>query len=139
MPVEKNIRYADTYLVEVVDKSLSDYQIKEGTRFIGSHAFQECSLSSIYIPNSVMNIGSQAFWESNNLTTIICSATTPPVCEDLAFDNFDLSQMELLVPASSINTNPSILTSPLVLRVMPLIARSMTSTSTILLILRHIL
>lgn len=62
LPVFDNIRYADTYLVEVVDTSLITYKIKEGTRFIGEFAFSRCSnLQSIIIPNSVTSIGRCAF------------------------------------------------------------------------------
>ena len=62
LPVFDNIRYADTYLVEVVDTSLITYKIKEGTRFIGEFAFSRCrNLQSIIIPNSVTSIGRSAF------------------------------------------------------------------------------
>ena len=63
-----NIRYADTYLVEAVDKTLSTYTIKEGTKWIGDGAFNGCtSLTSVTIPNSVTNIGSSAFYECSGL------------------------------------------------------------------------
>ena len=62
LPVENNLRYADTYLVEAVDKTLSTYSIKEGTKWIGDLAFNSCfSLTSIIIPNSVTSIGEAAF------------------------------------------------------------------------------
>ncbi len=71
LPIENNIRYADTYLVEAVDKTLSSYQIKEGTRFIGPSAFYIClSLTSITIPSSVMSIGNKAFSSCSSLTSI---------------------------------------------------------------------
>ena len=63
LPVRDNIRYADTYLVEAVDKSLSTYTIKEGTRFIGTYAFSGCeNLTLVNIPNSVTSIGTSAFY-----------------------------------------------------------------------------
>lgn len=43
LPAIDNIRYADTYLVEAVDKTQSTYNIKDGTRFIGDNAFSDCS------------------------------------------------------------------------------------------------
>ena len=62
LPVENNLRYADTYLVEAVDKTLPTYSIKEGTKWIGGRAFSDCSsLTSITIPNSVTSIGNYAF------------------------------------------------------------------------------
>ena len=71
LPVMDNIRYADTYLVQAVDKTLSSYTIKEGTRFIGNWAFYYCiGLTSITIPNSVTSIGQQAFLDCTGLTSI---------------------------------------------------------------------
>jgi hypothetical protein len=72
LPVIENIRYADTYAIEVVDKTLTTYNIKEGTRFIGDRAFSGCTeLTSIIIPNSVTVIGSYAFSGCTELTSII--------------------------------------------------------------------
>ena len=71
LPVENNIRYADTYLVEVVDRTLSTYTIKDGTKWIGTEAFDACTnLTSITIPNSVRSIESPAFSNCNNLTSV---------------------------------------------------------------------
>lgn len=56
------IRYADTFLVEVVDDSIP-LNIKDGTRFIGEKAFFGCRiLKNITIPKSVIMIGSRAFF-----------------------------------------------------------------------------
>ena len=71
LPVIDNIRYADTYLVEAVDKSQTSYAIKEGTRFIGECAFENCdSLISITIPDSVTTIGVLAFDYCSSLTNV---------------------------------------------------------------------
>ena len=76
LPVINNIRYADTYLIEVVDKSLTSYSIQEGTRLIGEGAFAGCSsLTSITIPNSVTNIGNDAFRDCNIQSVIIDTVT----------------------------------------------------------------
>lgn len=62
LPVVGNIRYADTYLLEAIDRTLTSYTIKEGTRFIGPGAFANCALlSSINIPTTVQQIGNRAF------------------------------------------------------------------------------
>ncbi len=71
LPMVDNLRYADTYLVEAVDNSLSTYTIKAGTKWIGDYAFGNCSsLTSITIPNSVTSIGEQAFSGCSSLTSI---------------------------------------------------------------------
>ena len=71
LPVENNLRYADTYLVEAVDRTLSSYTIKEGTKWIGDGAFSGCSgLTSVTIPNSVTSIGGRAFNYCTGLTSV---------------------------------------------------------------------
>ena len=71
LPVEDNLRYADTFLVEAVNTSLSTYTIKEGTKWIGYLAFYYCSsLTSITIPNSVTNIDGHAFEGCSSLISI---------------------------------------------------------------------
>ena len=71
LPVENNLRYADTYLVEAIDITLSTYSIKEGTKWIGDGAFNSCrSLTSITIPNNVTSIGYGAFSGCSALTSI---------------------------------------------------------------------
>ena len=87
LPVEDNLRYADTYLVEVVDKSLSTYTIKDGTNWIGTYAFYDCfSLTSITIPNSVTSIGCWAFAYCKSLTYINIPNSITSI-GDCAFDN----------------------------------------------------
>lgn len=51
--------------------SVTDYTIKEGTKWIGEGAFYGCSrLTSITIPNSVISIGSDAFAGCSRLTSV---------------------------------------------------------------------
>ena len=70
LPVIDGIRYADTYLVEAVDKTRTSYTIRPGTRFIGD-AFSGCtSLSSVTIPNSITSIGGSAFYGCTSLTNV---------------------------------------------------------------------
>ena len=70
LPIVNGIRYADTYLVGVIDKSLSSYSIKEDTRWIGDWAFSNCTaLTSITIPNAVIKIGAFAFEDCRSLTS----------------------------------------------------------------------
>ena len=85
LPIENNLRYADTYLVEAVDKTLNTYVIKDGTRFIGSDAFSACSnLTSINIPESVTSIGKVAFADCSVLTSVTIPNSVVNV-DDYAF------------------------------------------------------
>ena len=47
------IRYADTYMVAVADKTQNSYTIQEGTKWIGDAAFEDfSSATSITLPSS---------------------------------------------------------------------------------------
>ena len=71
LPVINKIRYADTYLVQVADKTLSSYTIRTGTKWIGTYAFKDCvNMSLITIPNSVKSIGHLAFSGCTNLVSV---------------------------------------------------------------------
>ena len=50
--------------------NVKDYKIKDGTRVIGDGAFRERKSNSIAIPDSVISIGDEAFWECTSLTSI---------------------------------------------------------------------
>ena len=86
LPVIDNIRYADTYLVEAVDQTLSSYIIKEGTRFVGDQAFWDCTnLKSITIPNGVTSIGRNAFHGCAGLKSIFMPNSVTSI-GDYAFE-----------------------------------------------------
>ena len=71
LPVSDNIRYADTYAVKAIDKGLTTYTIREGTKWIGGQCFEGCtSLTSVTIPNSVTSIGEYAFDRCTGLTSV---------------------------------------------------------------------
>ena len=71
LPIEDNARYAGKFLLEVVDKSLTECKIREDTLCIFSEAFSGCSqLASIDIPNSVVSIGAESFFGCSSLTSI---------------------------------------------------------------------
>ena len=72
LPVIDSVRYANTYLVEAVDKSLSSCTIREGTKWIGNAAFKNCSkLTSVNISSSVQFIEDEAFQDCDLLDSVV--------------------------------------------------------------------
>ena len=107
LPIENNIRYADTYVVEVTDKTLTSYTLKENVRFIGEYAFCDCtSLTSITIPDSVTEIGSYAFSYCTSLKKVYCKPTTPPTGGSRMFSN-NASGRNIYVPSNSVSAYKS--------------------------------
>lgn len=101
LPIFDNIRYADTYAIEAVDKEQATYTIKEGTKWIGSDAFKNCrSLTSVSIPNSVTSIDSYAFYNCNSLTSVISYIQEPFSFGSYAFSSIS-SNCVLTVPAGT--------------------------------------
>ncbi len=73
-------------------------------REIGNYAFFECNISSVVIPSTIKSIGSSAFSRCLNLTSIICEANTPPVCQDFAIPVLDGKPIpNIYVPANSLS------------------------------------
>ena len=87
LPLEGGIRYADTYLVGVVnDFTKTTYSIKNGTRWIGTRAFVGCNnLASIAIPNTVISIEETAFSTCSALASVVIPNSVV-VIKDLAFN-----------------------------------------------------
>ena len=130
LPIENNIRYADTYVVEVTDKTLTSYTLKENVRFIGDSAFRGCdSLTSVTIPDSVTSIGEfafencpsltsvtipdgvtsieyYAFNRCYSLTSVYCKPTTPPAGDYYMFD-YNASGLKIYVPRASVDAYKS--------------------------------
>ena len=96
LPIDGNIRYADTYLVEAVNKTKSTYSIRSNTKWIGQDAFMGCnSLTSITIPNSVTSIGFDAFSGCGALTSVTIPNSVKKI-EMQAFSNCSsLTSIEL--------------------------------------------
>ena len=67
LPVTNNIRYADKFLVEAVNKSASTSNIKQGTKWIGANAWDKSSyyIRKFSLPTSIRSVGNYAF--ANNI------------------------------------------------------------------------
>lgn len=95
----ENLRYVETYLVEAVDKELVSYFIVDGTKWIGTSAFYECSeLLSIRIPNSVVEIGNSAFLQCTNLRAITIPDSVTKI-EPCAFADCS-NLLNIIIPGS---------------------------------------
>jgi len=127
LPVIDGLRYADTYLVEAVDKTMTTAQIKEGTRFIGRGAFEYCdcltdvvipesvtdilgfafngcsSLKKIVIPKNVKAIKEKAFVYCNKLFFVTCLSNQVPTLENTVFNDYTKQNGVLSVPKSKID------------------------------------
>ena len=102
LPVIDNIRYADTYLIQVVDKTLSSYTIREGTKWMCFNAFKECTnLTSIILPNSIVSIEDRVFSNCSRLLDITIKTEIPPILMDE--NAFESCPANIYVPCGTKN------------------------------------
>ena len=68
---KNDVLYIGNHLIKAKTSITGAYEIKNGTKCIGSYAFFDCeSLTSITIPSSVTSIGIYAFYNCTGLTVI---------------------------------------------------------------------
>ena len=85
------------------NKYIRNYVVKAGTRVICDRAFLGCSgLTSVTIPNSVTSIGDRAFAECKYIENVYCYAEEVPSTDFDAFDDSNIENATLYVPASAI-------------------------------------
>ena len=66
LPIENNIRYADTWAIEITDPSQTSYNLRYNTTGLANYLFFDCSnLTNICIPNSTVYIGWCTFADCN--------------------------------------------------------------------------
>ncbi|MBQ0154363.1 MAG: leucine-rich repeat domain-containing protein [Bacteroidales bacterium] len=71
LPIKNGIRYADSYLVHLIDTNKSDIRIASKTRYIGEYAFLHAhNILSLSIHRRIRLIGEHAF---SNIPNIIIS------------------------------------------------------------------
>ena len=110
LPVINNIRYADTYLVEAVDKTLSSYTIKEGTRWIGNGAFSDCN----YIKSVIMESATPPSVSASSLPvkTIVYVplGSLKAYQEDKNWKNYDLRLFDTTIKTSAVSPTSAAIT-----------------------------
>ena len=81
---------------------LTSVTIPNSVVYIGENSFYDCrTLTSIIIPNSVDSIGKFAFYGCTSLTSITCKAVNPPSLDSYVFNRVDKS-IPLYVPTESV-------------------------------------
>ena len=82
---------------------LTSINIPNSVTSIGYAVFNRSGLTSVTIPNSVTLIRELAFSNCSNLTEVYCYAENVPNTSTDAFENVDISNATLYVPAGSVN------------------------------------
>lgn len=76
LPVTDGCRYADRILIQVVNRNLTSYSIKSGTKVIIDNAFQNCTaMTSLSLPDGLVSIGQRAFAGCSALTSVLIPNT----------------------------------------------------------------
>ena len=82
--------------------NLKNVTIGNGVNKIGKWAFSGCgSLDYFAFGDNVQSIGEEAFSDCNNVTKILTSAMTPPVCGTQALDDINKWNCSLYVPSEA--------------------------------------
>lgn len=76
--------------------------VPDGIERIAPYAFYSSSITEVRLPASLESVGKYAFADCDYLTTVLCSAVTPPAAESNTFGGSTLDYMgTLIVPDGS--------------------------------------
>lgn len=93
------ILYINNCLIAAKQELTGECAIATGTRIIGSSAFENCSeLTSITIPNSIVEMGYNIFDGCYALTEITILPTNPPTIYPSTFGNINPSNITITLP-----------------------------------------
>ena len=106
LPVEDTIRYADTYALAVLDKSQVSYTLKEGTRFLGTDLFKDCSaMTSLIIPSGVIAMGDNVFYGCSALTSLTLPDTLQTIGASAFYNCSALASVNIPSKVTTIHDN----------------------------------
>lgn len=100
--IESNAKYLGNsqnpylYLWDMPDKTITTFTINEKTKFIGYHAFEDCSsLIEITIPESVTSICGSAFRKCSSLANIAIPESVTSIGQNAFDDCSSLTSIEI--------------------------------------------
>ena len=94
-----NARNPYVVAVNVVDKTLSQYTIEEGCRFIYNDAFRECEqMVNVMIPATVKGVGTRAFYSCRSLASVVIPESVSFIGDDALSNCADLVRVTIKNP-----------------------------------------
>ncbi len=103
----RGCRIENGVLVEVLDKTLTEFVVPDGVTSIGDFAFSGCGLTSIKIPDSVTSIGEKAFSGCSKLTSVTIPNSVTSIGESAFRDCKNLSSVTIPNGVTSIGNSAS--------------------------------
>ena len=95
---ENNVLYIDTYAICARQELSGSYLIKDGTTLIAMHAFVDCNVTEIIIPDSVEHIGLGAFMNCERLKNVTLPNNLRSISYGTFFGCFQLT--DIAIPTS---------------------------------------
>lgn len=90
------VNYAGDYLVSVEDKSITDLQVQNQTRYIDQGAFENCkNLKVVSLPDSILGLGDRAFQNCSSLEDIVIPNRVQSLNSLLFWNCSNLVQVDL--------------------------------------------
>ena len=79
-------------------EALNSVYLPESLEEIGEYAFQHSAISSITFPSKTNDIGYAAFFGCENIREVYCRSAIPPRASDDTFDDFTYQNATLYIP-----------------------------------------
>ncbi len=79
---DEDVLYLNNHLIKAKNTLEGEYSIKEGTKSIADHAFWNCRITGVTIPDSVKTIGENAFYNCTKLENIIIPDSVETIGEN---------------------------------------------------------
>ena len=98
---ENDVLYIGKHLIRAKTTLSGNYNIKNRTLTIANNAFQDCSLISVAIPDSITSIGEQAFYYCSKLANVTIGKNVTSIGKS-AFDSCSITNVTIPESVTSI-------------------------------------